>query len=62
MPAAELCDRPVAVEQVWGRSAVTELRDRLAAADGPQEMLTLDSWPLPADRFRTRATAHGPLT
>ncbi|GIL27799.1 AraC family transcriptional regulator [Actinocatenispora comari] len=41
MPAAELCDRPVAVEQVWGRAAVTELRDRLAAADGPQEMLTL---------------------
>ena len=41
MPAAELCDRPVTVEQVWGRSAVAGLRDRLATADGPQEMLTL---------------------
>ena len=41
MPAAELCDRPVTVEQVWGRPAVAELRDRLATADGPQEMLTL---------------------
>ncbi|MFF0267975.1 helix-turn-helix domain-containing protein [Kribbella sp. NPDC004536] len=40
MPAAELCDRPVTVEQVWGRRAVAELRDRLAAADGPYEMLT----------------------
>ena len=41
MPAAELRDRPVTVEQVWGRPAVAELRDRLAAADGPEEMLTL---------------------
>ncbi|MFI5934544.1 helix-turn-helix domain-containing protein [Actinoplanes sp. NPDC051494] len=41
MPAAELCDRPVPVEQVWGRAAVAELRDRLAAADGPHDMLTL---------------------
>nr|WP_205629392.1 AraC family transcriptional regulator [Jiangella muralis] len=41
MPAAELCDRPVMVEQVWGRSAVAELRDRLAAAASPNEMLTL---------------------
>jgi hypothetical protein len=41
MPAAELCDRPVAVEQVWGRPAVAELRDRLATAHGPQDMLTL---------------------
>ena len=41
MPAGELCDRPVTVEQVWGRSAIAELRDRLATADGPQEMLTL---------------------
>ncbi len=41
MPAAELCDRPVTVEQVWGRPAVAELQDRLATADGPQEMLTL---------------------
>jgi hypothetical protein len=30
MPAAELCDRPVTVEQVWGRPAIAELRDRLA--------------------------------
>jgi len=41
MPAAELRDRPVAVEQVWGRSAIAELRDRLATADGPHRMLTL---------------------
>ncbi|GAB3937823.1 helix-turn-helix domain-containing protein [Kribbella albertanoniae] len=41
MPAAELCDRPVTIEQVWGRSAISELQDRLAAADGPQGMLTL---------------------
>jgi len=41
MPAAELCDRPVTLEQVWGRPAVAELRDRLATADGPHEMLTL---------------------
>jgi AraC-like DNA-binding protein len=41
MPAAELCDRPVTVEQVWGRPATAELRARLAAADGPHAMLTL---------------------
>lgn len=41
MPAAELCDRPVTVEQVWGRPAIAELRDRLATAAGPYEMLTL---------------------
>ncbi|MFI9838197.1 helix-turn-helix domain-containing protein [Nonomuraea sp. NPDC051941] len=41
MPAAELCDRPVTVEQVWGRPAIAELRDRLAMAAGPHEMLTL---------------------
>jgi len=41
MPAAELCDRPVTVEEVWGRPAIAELRDRLATADGPHEMLTL---------------------
>ncbi|MCW4355271.1 helix-turn-helix domain-containing protein [Hoyosella sp. YIM 151337] len=41
MPAAELCDRPVTVAQVWGPPAVAELRDRLTAADGPQAMLTL---------------------
>ena len=41
MPAAELCDRPVTVEQIWGRRATAELRDRLATANGPHEMLTL---------------------
>lgn len=41
MPAAELCDRPVTLEQVWGRPAIAELRDRLAMADGRHEMLTL---------------------
>ncbi|MEU8609082.1 helix-turn-helix domain-containing protein [Actinoplanes sp. NPDC048791] len=41
MPAAELCDRPVTLEQVWGRPAVARLRDRLGTAGGPREMLTL---------------------
>jgi AraC-like DNA-binding protein len=41
MPAAELCDRPATVEQIWGRRAVAELRDRLATAGGPHQMLTL---------------------
>ena len=41
MPAAELRDRPVTVEQMWGRPAVAELRDRLATAEGPHAMLTL---------------------
>ncbi|RZU01491.1 AraC-like DNA-binding protein [Kribbella rubisoli] len=41
MPVGELCDRPVTIEQVWGRPAVAELRDRLATAGGPHEMLTL---------------------
>jgi AraC-like DNA-binding protein len=41
MPAAELCDRPVTLEEVWGRPTVAELRDRLATAAGPHEMLTL---------------------
>src|SRR4029453_16287550 len=41
MPAAELCDRPGTVEQVWGRPGVAALRDRLATADGPHKMLTL---------------------
>jgi AraC-like DNA-binding protein len=41
MPAAELCDRPVTVEQVWGRPATARLRHRLATAAGPHEMLTL---------------------
>jgi AraC-like DNA-binding protein len=41
MPAAELCDRPVTLEEVWGRPTVAALRDRLATAAGPHEMLTL---------------------
>jgi AraC-like DNA-binding protein len=41
MPAVELRDRPVTVEEVWGRPATEELRDRLATAAGPREMLTL---------------------
>ncbi|WP_239080430.1 AraC family transcriptional regulator [Paractinoplanes brasiliensis] len=41
MPAAELCDRPVTLEQVWGRPAVATLRDRLATANDPYGMLTL---------------------
>ncbi|MET9265411.1 helix-turn-helix domain-containing protein [Amycolatopsis sp. NPDC004079] len=41
MPATDLCDRPVTIEQVWGRPASTELRDRLATANNPHQMLTL---------------------
>ena len=41
MPAAELCDRPATVEQMWGQSAIAELRDRLALAGTPHEMLML---------------------
>jgi AraC-like DNA-binding protein len=41
MPAAELRDRPVTLEDVWRRPTVAALRERLAAADGPHEMLTL---------------------
>ncbi|HEY1176024.1 MAG TPA: AraC family transcriptional regulator [Phytomonospora sp.] len=41
MPAIELCDRPVTLEQVWGRPAVAELRERLAEAADPHAMLTL---------------------
>lgn len=39
MPAAELRDRPVTMEQAWGRPAIAYLRDRLATADGPHDML-----------------------
>jgi hypothetical protein len=55
MPAAELCDRPVTVEQVWGRPAIAELRDRLATADGPHEMLTLLEEELRRDALRAGA-------
>ncbi len=41
MPAAELCDRPATVAQIWGRTGIAELRDRLTSAAGPEEMLTL---------------------
>jgi AraC-like DNA-binding protein len=41
MPAAELRDRPVTAEEVWGHATIAELRDRLATAAGPHEMLTL---------------------
>jgi AraC-like DNA-binding protein len=40
MPAAELCDRPLTVEQVWGRASAAELTDRLAAARGPRQLLS----------------------
>ena len=39
MSAAELCDRPATVEQIWGRPAVAELHRRLTLADAPHEML-----------------------
>jgi AraC-like DNA-binding protein len=41
MPASELCNRPVTLEDVWGRPTVAELRDQLATAAGPHEMLSL---------------------
>jgi AraC-like DNA-binding protein len=41
MPAIELRDQPVTVEEAWGRPAIAELRDRLATAAGPHEMLML---------------------
>jgi hypothetical protein len=41
VPAAELRDRPVTVEELWGRPAVTQLRERLATAAGPHGMLAL---------------------
>lgn len=39
--AAELRDRPATIEQVWGREAVAELRDQLAAVLEPVELLTV---------------------
>ncbi len=39
MPAAELCDRPATVEQIWGQPAIAALRHRLTLADAPYEML-----------------------
>ncbi len=41
MAAAELCDRPATIEQVWGRPATAGLRDQLAELDEPGQMLTL---------------------
>ena len=41
MPASELRDRPVTLQDVWGRPTVAALRDRLATAAGPHAMLTL---------------------
>jgi hypothetical protein len=34
MPAAELCDRPVTVEQVWGRPAIAEFETLMGAGGG----------------------------
>lgn len=41
MPAAELCDRPATVEQIWGRPAIAELRHRLTSTDSPHDMLVV---------------------
>lgn len=41
VPAAELCDRPATVEQIWGRPATAALRRRLTSADATHEMLVL---------------------
>ena len=41
LPAFELRDRPLTLEEAWGRSATAELREQLAMAAGPEEMLAL---------------------
>src|ERR671912_1118635 len=41
MSAAELCDRPATVEQIWGQPAIAELRHRLTLGEAPHEMLML---------------------
>lgn len=41
MPAEELCDRPMTIEQVWGRDTAIELRKRLDAAAEPPAMLEI---------------------
>ncbi|ACU37345.1 AraC family transcriptional regulator [Actinosynnema mirum] len=41
MPVAELRDRPVEVEQLWGRRAVDGLRERLVAEADPGVVLAL---------------------
>lgn len=39
LSAAELCDRPATVEQIWGQPAIADLRRRLTLAGAPHEML-----------------------
>ncbi|MGH8866700.1 MAG: hypothetical protein ACRDYU_01740, partial [Actinomycetes bacterium] len=63
MPAAELCDRPVTVEQVWGRPAIAELRDPFTGLTPTRYIEVrrrflrehpghaLDGWPLPPIDF-----------
>src|SRR5690348_14455522 len=41
MPAAELCDRPATVEQIWGQPVIAEFRQRLSKVDAPREMLMM---------------------
>jgi AraC-like DNA-binding protein len=41
VPAAELCDRPATVEQIWGQPTVAGLRHRLTSSNSPHEMLML---------------------
>ena len=41
LPAFELRDRPLTLEEAWGRPATAELREQLAMAAGPEEMLAL---------------------
>ncbi|GAA0228625.1 helix-turn-helix domain-containing protein [Cryptosporangium japonicum] len=40
-PASDWCDRPATVGRIWGPGAVADLRQRLTAAAGPDEMLTV---------------------
>ncbi len=41
MPAAELCDQPATVAQMWGQAAIAELREELSMTNVPHEMLRL---------------------
>ena len=41
MAAVELRDRTATIEQVWGRPTIAALRDQLAGAAEPDQMLTL---------------------
>lgn len=55
VPAAELRDRPLTLEQAWGQAAASTLRERLAAAGSPRAMLAV----LEDELLRRVREAHG---